>query len=490
MHSYYPEIVGDFPDKIFPVEENLQLKIGAQVMFVKNDLSMEKSYFNGKMGIVKSLSEAEIMIHFPEENRTIEVEKYEWQNIKYTVSPVTKEIEEEVLGTFVHYPIKLAWAITVHKSQGLTFDKAALDVSQVFLPGQAYVALSRLRSLNGLILLSPLRMNGITSDQDVMDYSLGKADESVLENALLAETKKFIHNYLRNSFDWNDLAQEWRNHQFSYNQDAGKAEKNKHALWAKKQTEIIWNLLEPARKFINQLDKLFNIQDIDFDHIFERTSAAYDYFFIPMDNLVYELLWKLEEVRRSKKSKSYFDELIALEELQTKALLRLMKAKLLMKAVASGLEISRKTLHSAEIRTYKTNKYESIREKFKNLNITLIDDDKDAERYVSKKNTRKEAKKSTIQETFELWQQNISIKEIAEIRKLTQQTINSHLAKLIESRTIALSQVLSQDKITQLSEAFREYHEETLNGLKEQYGNQFTWDELKLFKAALNAEIS
>ncbi|HMK06390.1 MAG TPA: AAA family ATPase, partial [Flavobacterium sp.] len=132
--SYKPEIVGDFPDKIYPVDENLQLKVGAQVMFVKNDPAADKKYFNGKMGLVKSLSEGEILVHFPDENKTIEVEKYEWQNIRYKVDELTKEIEEEVLGTFVHYPLKLAWAITVHKSQGLTFDKAALDVSQVFLP--------------------------------------------------------------------------------------------------------------------------------------------------------------------------------------------------------------------------------------------------------------------------------------------------------------------------------------------------------------------
>ena len=192
--SYSPEITGDFPDKIYPVDEGLRLKEGAQIMFVKNDLSFDKKYFNGKMGVIKSLTAKENLVHIPEENKTIEVEKYGWQNIRYKVNDTTKEIEEEVLGTFVHYPIKLAWAITVHKSQGLTFDKAALDVSQVFLPGQAYVALSRLRSLKGLILLSPLQMNGISNDQDVMDYSLNKASETHLENALHFETKNFIHH--------------------------------------------------------------------------------------------------------------------------------------------------------------------------------------------------------------------------------------------------------------------------------------------------------
>ncbi|MBP6460407.1 MAG: AAA family ATPase, partial [Crocinitomicaceae bacterium] len=171
MLAYKAEVTGEFPPYMFPLDEVLELKVGAQVMFVKNDLSFDKNYYNGKTGVVKSISSQEILVHFPEEKKTIEVEKYEWQNIRYTLDEGTKEIKEEVLGTFVHYPLKLAWAITVHKSQGLTFDKAILDVSQVFAPGQAYVALSRLRSLDGLVLLSPMRMNGLTNDQQVMQYT-------------------------------------------------------------------------------------------------------------------------------------------------------------------------------------------------------------------------------------------------------------------------------------------------------------------------------
>ena len=482
---YKPEIVGDFPDKIFPVEENLKLKVGAQVMFVKNDLSFDKKYFNGKMGIIKSLSKEEILVHFPEENTTIEVEKYEWENIRYKVDENTKEIEEEVLGTFVHYPIKLAWAITVHKSQGLTFDKAALDVSQVFLPGQAYVALSRLRSLNGLILLSPLRMNGISNDQDVMDYSLNKATAEVLENSLQLETKNFIHNYLINTFDWYDLAQEWRNHKFSYDEKGESSEKSKHAIWARKQTDAIESLLDPSKKFILQLNKLFAQETADLNHISERIQAAFDYFLMPMDNLVHEILWKMEEVKRIKKVKAFYDELVILEELQIKAVLQLMKAKLLIETVVNGEEISKEKLSSDEIKQYKINKLKNIQEDFKSVNITLIEDEVDLERYTKKKKKTKEPKKSTVQETYELWLEKNTIKEIAAIRKLTSQTIGSHIAKLIESETISITAVLPEDKLLELAEAFKGYKEETLNGLKEQYGEKFTWDELKMFKASL-----
>ncbi len=486
LETFKPDIVDDFPEKIFPIEQNLQLKVGAQVMFVKNDLSLEKRYFNGKMGFIKSLSKDEILVHFPDENLTIEVEKYEWQNIRYKVNEMTKEIDEEVLGTFVHYPIKLAWAITVHKSQGLTFEKAALDVSQVFLPGQAYVALSRLRSLKGLILLSPLRMNGISNDQDVMDYSLNKATEEALAVSLQQETKNFIRNYLKATFDWNDLAQEWRNHQFSYNEKSEVSEKSKHAIWAKKQSESIGELLEPSRKFLSQLDKLFASESFDINHISDRIHAAFNYFFIPMDNAVYDILWKLEEVKRVKKVKAYYEELLVLEELQIKAVLQLMKAKLLVNTVVSGATISKENLISEEIKLYRINKINEIQVKFKELNITLVEDDFDANRYASKKTSKtKEPKKSTVQETFELWQQKNSIKEIAGIRKLTPQTIYGHFAKLIEAEQVQLSEVLPEDKIEALSKVFKGFKGESLAELMEKHGDKFTWNEMRMYKAGI-----
>ena len=485
---YSPEIIGDFPDKIYPVEAQLRLKEGAQIMFVKNDLSFDKKYFNGKMGIIKSLSAKEILVHFPEENKTIEVEKYEWQNIRYKVNNTTKEIEEEVLGTFVHYPIKLAWAITVHKSQGLTFDKAALDVSQVFLPGQAYVALSRLRSLQGLILLSPLQMNGISNDQDVMDYSLNKATETHLQNALHFETKNFIHQYLVETFEWAELAQEWRNHQFSYNEKSEVSSKAKFSYWAKEQTERMEKVVEPAKKFIQQLNVLFSQETVDLNHISERMQAAYTYFFIPMDELVFEILWKLEEVKRLKKAKAYFDELLLLEELQTKAVLRLMKAKLLIETVVSGETISKEKLTSPEIQQYISRKIAAIQATFKKVNSNLIEDDLDEERYLPKKKTKSTTKKTTVEETYDLWKQNNSIAEIASIRVLTKQTIYGHFVKLIQSEKVAIEEIIPSDKLDELAAAFKGYKDESLNALMEKHGDSFSWEEARMFKASLNIQ--
>jgi len=336
-------------------------------------------------------------------------------------------------------------------------------------------------------LLSPLKMNGISSDQDVMNYATNKAEHSILANTLQTETLKFVHSYLKNTFDWSYLAQEWRNHQFSYNEKSEVSEKAKHAAWAKQNAEIMGELVEPARKFLNQLNKVFESDAVDINFVSERIQAAYDYFFKAMDGLVGEILWKLEEIKRVKKAKAYFDELLELEELQTKAILRMMKAKALIQTIASGQEISKENINTVAIRNYKSNKVEAIQTEFKTQNVTLIEDEYDVERYTSKKAAKtKEPKKSTFLVTYELWQEKNTISEIANIRKLTKQTICTHLAKLIEIKAVTISEVLPEDKLKALAQAFEGYEEESLNPLKEKYGDTFTWDELKLFRASLN----
>ncbi|MCW4470389.1 helix-turn-helix domain-containing protein [Flavobacterium sp. MFBS3-15] len=491
QYVYRPDIVDDFPDKIYPVEEELKLKVGAQVMFIKNDLSPEKRYFNGKIGVIKSLSDDEVLVHFPEENVTIEAEKYEWKNVRYFVDATTKEINEEVLGTFTHYPLRLAWAITVHKSQGLTFDKAVLDVSQVFMPGQAYVALSRLRSLEGLILLSPMHMNGISSDADVMDYASAKAEASHLEDSLQRETLNFIHNFLVNSFLWGELATEWQRHKMSYLQEGPKALKSQYREWAARQENAIHTQLDAANKFIGQLNRLFAQRPVDLAFVGERVAAAANYFFPTLDRMAMGVLETMEEIKRQRKAKTFYEELAVLEELQTAAVVRLMKAKLLPELVKEGRDISRESLVTPEIQSYKIKKLEAIRAVMRNNPATLMDGDGEEDlyapqRYVSKKKKPAEAKKSTVDETFELWQQKMPVEDIARTRKLTQQTIESHLAKLIESGRVELSDVLPNDRIAALKTIFEGFEGESLSPLKEMHGDAFTWSELKFYRASMD----
>ncbi|CAM4166544.1 helix-turn-helix domain-containing protein [Flavobacterium antarcticum] len=480
------DVVDDFPDKIFPIDADLKLKKGAQVMFVKNDSSAEKNFFNGKMGIVKSVSKNEVLVEFPEEKKVIEVERFEWKNIRYSVNETTKEIEEEVLGTFTQFPLKLAWAITVHKSQGLTFDKAAIDVSQVFMPGQAYVALSRLRSLNGLILLSPLTLNGFSNDRDVMQYAENKCSDEKLAHELQLDTQNFLYKSLISTFEWENLLQEWRNHLYSYKNDESKSPQSLHAVWAKKQYDALDKIVPHSQKFMSQLHFIFNQEKVDLDFLQERFTAAYNYFMPVLDQMVYDLLFKMEEVIRLKKAKGFYTELTELENAQVKTVLSLMKAQKLIVVVLEGHLISKDNLTSYEIKTYKGTILQSVKEDFKQQRGTLVEDNIDENRYSNTKKEKKILKKNTFEETHEMWLENNSIEAIAIARKLTKQTIAGHIAKLIEAGKINIKDVLPSLLLEKLEKAFYGYKEESLNPLKEKHGSEFSWDELKMFKASLN----
>ena len=167
--SFKAKVVGTFPESSYPAEETLVLKEGCQVMFLKND-SQGSRYYNGKLGIVSSVDASKICVRGIEDNVIVEVEPEVWTNARYVIDKDTKEIREEIEGEFRQYPLRLAWAITVHKSQGLTFDHAVLDVNAAFAAGQVYVALSRCRSLEGLVLTAPLNIASVRTDVAVTDY--------------------------------------------------------------------------------------------------------------------------------------------------------------------------------------------------------------------------------------------------------------------------------------------------------------------------------
>ncbi len=169
-YSFKAEISGDFPGHIYPTPADLLLKEGAQVMFVRNDSSAEKLYYNGKIGKISSISNKNINVICPGNPEKIVVEPITWENIKYTVNNETKEIQEEIIGKFRQYPLKLAWAITIHKSQGLTFDKAIIDAKAAFAHGQVYVALSRCKTFEGMVLSAPISSKGVQTDNAIMRF--------------------------------------------------------------------------------------------------------------------------------------------------------------------------------------------------------------------------------------------------------------------------------------------------------------------------------
>ena len=170
-YSFQAVIEGKFPDYAYPADEILTLKKGAQVMFVKNDTSGEHRYVNGTIGEVTDISEDMIEVQCRDSGATYTIQQETWSNARYVLDEDTREIREEVEGTFRQYPLKPAWAITIHKSQGLTFDRAIIDARAAFAHGQTYVALSRCRTLEGLVLSSPLASRTVISDSAVEDFT-------------------------------------------------------------------------------------------------------------------------------------------------------------------------------------------------------------------------------------------------------------------------------------------------------------------------------
>lgn len=486
---YNASIKGEFPEKMYPVEEVLTLKINAQVMFIKNDVSPDKRYFNGKIGRIAELSEDQIWVEFPEEKTKIVVEKYIWKNIKYETDAQTKEINEDVLGFFEHYPIKLAWAITVHKSQGLTFDKAVLDVSRVFMPGQAYVALSRLRSLDGLVLKSPIQLNGIQNSSEVVDYASNKATDDYLNECLQKQTVEYLRETLLDSFSWQPLFQQWRNHRFGYNENATKSEKSSYYSWVVKMEKEVLEMEQPALKFKQQLVTAFLKSEPDFEFIAARISAAVDYFCPIHEKILMELSTALIRLESIGRVKEFCEELKDLEESHQAVLVMLHKSKQLIDAIYSGIPLDKNAFSFQELKEKLLVMKQQIRKEFQASGFDF--NTKPSKEPKTKKVKKTSTPKTPTSEiTFALWKEHHSIEEIATLREMATQTILGHMGKLIYEGKVQIEEVLPQDLINQLEKAFTENKYKTVGEIKQIYGEQFNWGELRLYERTVNRQLS
>lgn len=201
--EFTAKVTGNFPESMYPIDKVLTLKIGARVMFVKNDSSPDKRYYNGKLGVVTSWTKAGVTVQ--SEGELIDVETEIWDNVRYEPDAQTETVRVESIGSFEHIPLRLAWAITIHKSQGLTFDDVVIDAEDAFAAGQVYVALSRCRTLEGITLLSKIPESALTNAQDVLRYVGNQPGIDIVNAQLPASETEYLVAILTNLFDFREM---------------------------------------------------------------------------------------------------------------------------------------------------------------------------------------------------------------------------------------------------------------------------------------------
>lgn len=471
--SYFEaEVEGDFPEYLFPVEFELQLKVGARVMFIKNDYSGKQLYFNGKLATVIYLERGLIEVEFDDNTENVLVEKYTWENKSYSLNETTGEIIENVEGTFSQYPIRLAWAVTVHKSQGLTFEKAILDLSGAFAPGQIYVALSRLRSVEGLVLSSPLNFNKLRTDQVILDYTERKKYKvSLLEN-LKDDTFKFAIDQTLNAFDFSSLHRSVRYHLYSYDKIENKSIKKRYWQWAFDLAESFRVIKDVADKFIKQLNFLaYYSKSQGMQPLFERVKAAKEYFEPILKSYSTKVInQKLKVSAEAKKVKTYLNELSDLDMQFLQQIYKIKKAEAVICTTLEDGELLRMNFDASEI--------------YKERNkLVMQTDEVDKKQKFKKKNAGVKLKSNEI--SYQMFSKGMSINEIVKERGLAVSTIEGHLLHFVRQGKIDINQLIESDKLDKILEIISKCNNPTSKEIKEKLSDKFSYSEIRFVLASI-----
>ncbi len=290
-YTFNSMVEGEFPEFMYPTESDLVLKEGAQVMFIKNDISGAQRYYNGKIGIVTYVDAERIEVHPHGASSPIDVEIAEWTNAKYVIDDTTKEITEQIDGVFKQFPLKTAWAITIHKSQGLTFERAIIDAASSFSHGQVYVALSRCRSFEGLVLRSQISPSAIINDYKVSAFSKNAEQNRPDKQVLDTYTKVYIHSLIIDFFNFSPLYARLRWVQKILNDSLGALYPKLVEQWNTMIPQFDEHILQVGAKFQKQVSKIMSEEDFQ-NLLNERIIKGQEYFLNQFNSLLVQIVDK------------------------------------------------------------------------------------------------------------------------------------------------------------------------------------------------------
>ena len=536
--TFEAEINGIFPENAYPTKEVLELKVGAQVMFVKNDPSPAKEYYNGRIGKIISYNKDEGLV-VQCDNDIINVTPVQWQNFEYTLNEKTNEIEEKEIGSFTQIPLRTAWAITIHKSQGLTFDKVILNAEMAFTHGQVYVALSRCTSLKGLVLKSKIQNNVLFNDNTINAFVDRIPSLEPDKERLAREEYKFVHHTIIDLFSFaeletqmNKLTKVLRENDNIFDKDAVNQVTEKRRLF---REEII----DVATRFARQVDSIFANPNADFDFLQERIKKASAYFFEKLNALedigdlinetdnkavnlsaktaldaIREILFvktaclnlttngfDVERFLELKNKKTVEAENLSSSKLKTKSLDN--KGKSLMNALMRWREekaeefdklenqilpktvllriVEKKPVTIKELKDISKLGVARIRSFGADIINIVLEHQGFGHKDFSDDRSKKEMNLSrTACHTLELLDEGMTIDEIAEERNLARSTVESHVVEIVKKGLYPVEDFVSRERLEIVKEYFKEVDDTSLTAARDVLGDEYSYFELKM----------